>query len=243
LLLLLLLLLLFWCSASAALLFTCIPHTPGRIRISAEAREPLYFGEIFLSITRTDRQTALLFCFLSTLSYLESSHFLIGLAGRMELYVCRLLERGRERQANRWCLLGICVSGYAWRCRSAFIGRQVRSFRVQTGSPRVKFKGRENWLREVCRQAGKHRYEFNPQKLQGFCFNKKGSCRDGFLWFVSSRLEFILVGRHIIFVVPRASREGGVRIFQLWRTSVLSEPFFQKHPVKSLHPLRKLRNC
>jgi hypothetical protein len=101
LLLLLLLLLLFWCSASAALLFTCIPHTPGRIRISAEAREPLYFGEIFLSITRTDRQTALLFCFLSTLSYLESSHFLIGLAGRMELYVCRLLERGRERQANR----------------------------------------------------------------------------------------------------------------------------------------------
>lgn len=89
--------------------------------------------------------------------------------------------------------------------------------------------------------AGKHRYEFNPQKLQGFCFNKKGSCRDGFLWFVSSRLEFILVGRHIIFVAPTASREGGVRMFYLWRTSVLSEPFFRKHPVKSLHPLRKLR--
>jgi hypothetical protein len=94
LLLLLLLLLLCWCSASAALPFSCIPYTPGRIRIF-EAREPLYFREISLSIIRTDRQTALLFCFLSTLSYLESSHVLIGLAGRMELCVCRLWERGR----------------------------------------------------------------------------------------------------------------------------------------------------
>ncbi len=69
LLLLSLLLLLYWCSASAALPFSCIPYTPGRIRIF-EAREPLYFREISLSIIRTDRQTALLFCFLSTLSYL-----------------------------------------------------------------------------------------------------------------------------------------------------------------------------